>query len=242
MARSSSRGSRTFIARILRQIALTGPDPQIASDHETNRQTVVKTVLVHVFFLSNFGLLRGAVSGVSLGKTEAQLLFSTGGNQAAHCAPCQISSGVSIQKLITSNDDLSGEIEDLFASTDDLPLRFNIADSSAEGNGLRAAFVAACNEVVQKSRIPFGTVDHIAPHFANAFRLYKTRGLAAIDAAIGFQQQELRAGRDLKITTRAQVISILETYRSTLATSLDAHDTVQGLLLHDVWMDYANSR
>lgn len=236
-------GSRHRMAQIYRQSPITGTDQEIANTHEINRQSAIKSVLVHTFFLAKFDYLKGSVTGVSRGKTEAQYHFATGGNQAAHCAPAQISSGGrSLQRLITTSDDLSLEVENLFGKTDDLPVRFNVSDSSAEGNGLCDAFVAACNEVVQKARIPFGNVDHIAPHFESAFSTYKTRGLMAIDNAIRFQQQELRLGRDLKITTRSQVIAILETYRSSLQQSMDTHETVQGLLLHDVWMDYANAR
>lgn len=243
MARSSSMGPRSRLSQIYRQSPITGTDAEIAVTHETNRQSAVKTVLVHTFFLAKFGYLQGSVSGLSLGKTEAQYHFATGGNQAAHCAPAQISvGGLSLQKLITKSDDLSLEIENLFGNTDDLPARFNIADSSAESNGMRAAFVAACNEVVRKARIPFNTVEQIAPHFATAFRTYKQQTLMAFDAAIAFQRQELLRGNELKITTRGQVIAILETYKQTLLTSMDTHESVQGLFLHDVWMDYANLR
>lgn len=243
MARASSMGSRHRMAQIYRQSPMTGTDLEIANSHEINRQSSVKSVLVHTFFLAKFDYLKGSVTGVSRGKTEAQYHFATGGNQAAHCAPAQISAGgVSLQRLITRSDELSLEVENLFGNTDDLPVRFNVSDSSVEGNGLCDAFISACNEVVQKSRIPFGNVEHIAPHFEAAFQTYKTRGLAAIDAAIRFQQQELRLGRDLKITTRSQVIAILESYKTTLMRSMNTHETVQGLLLHDVWMDYANAR
>lgn len=243
MARSSSMGPRSRLAQIYRQSPIGGTDAEIANTHETNRQSSVKTVLVHTFFLAKFGYLKGAVTGVSLGKTEAQYHFATGGNQAAHCAPAQLSSGgVSLQKLITRSDDLSLEVENLFGNTDDLPARFNVADSSAEGKGLRDAFVSACNEIVMKARIPFGVVEHIAPHFASAYRSYKQRGITAMDSAIAFQQQELRRGNDLRITTRSEVIAILETYKRSLASSMDSHESVQGLDLHDVWMDYANLR
>ncbi len=236
-------GPRSRLSQIYRQTPITGTDADIANTHEINRQSAVKTVLVHSFFLAKFGYLTGAVTGLSRGKTEAQYHFATGGNQAAHCAPAQISAGgMSLQRLITKSDDLSLEIENLFGNTDDLPVRFNVADSSAEGNGMRDAFVSACNEVVMKAKIPFGVVEHIAPHFSNAFRAYKQRAMAAIDAAIAFQQMELRRGNDLKVTTRAQVIAILETYKKSLSSSMDTHDSVQGLDLHDVWMDYANLR
>lgn len=236
-------GSRHRIAQIYRQPPMTGTDAEIANSHEINRQSAVKSVLVHTFFLAKFNYLNSPVSGVGRGKTEAQYHFATGGNQAAHCAPAQISSGgKSLQRLITKSDDLSLEVENLFGNTDDLPVRFNVSDSTAESNGLCDAFIAACNEVVQKSRIPFNNVDQIAPYFEGAFRTYKTRGIAAIESAIRFQQNELRRGNDLKITTRAQVIAILESYRASLGRAMNTHETVQGLLLHDVWMDYANAR
>ena len=243
MARSSSMGPRSRLAQIYRQSPITGSDAEIANTHEINRQSAVKTVFVHCFFLAKFGYLQGQVSALDLGKTEAQYHFATGGNQAAHCAPAQISSGGrALQRLLTASDDLSLEIENLFGNTDDLPVRFNVSDSSAESNGLRRAFVSACNDVVMKARIPFGVVEHIAPHFSAAYRAYKQNGILAINSAIAFQQQELRRGNDLRITTRAQVIAILETYRQCLSTSMDTYETVQGLDLHDVWMDYANLR
>lgn len=243
MTRSSSMGPRSRLAQIYRQIRITGTDAEIANTHEINRQSAVKTVLVHSFFLAKFGYLKGAVTGLLRGKTEAQYHFATGGNQAAHCAPAQIhSGGVPLQRLITNSDDLSLEIENLFGNTDDLPIRFNVSDSSAEVNGLRDAFVAACNEVVMKAKIPFGVVEHIAPHFSSAYRTYKQRGIAAIDTAIAFQQQELRRRKELRITTRGQVIAILRVYRTALSNSIDSYESVQGLDLHDVWMDYANLR
>ncbi|MEP7075510.1 MAG: hypothetical protein ABI878_06835 [Acidobacteriota bacterium] len=241
MARSSSMGSRNRMAQIYRQSPITGTDAEIANSHEINRQSAIKSVLVHCFFLAKFGYLKGAVSGVSRGKTEAQYHFATGGNQAAHCAPAQISAGgVALQRLITTSNELSLEVENLFGNTDDLPVRFNVSDSSAEGKGLCDAFIAACNEIVQKSRIPFNVVENIAPHVQNAYRTHKRQALVAFDTAIMFQRQELQRGNDLTITTRAQVIAILQAYRSTLMNSMDTHETVQGLLLHDVWMDYSH--
>src|SRR5690606_35371519 len=122
MARSSSMGPRSRLSQIYRQSPITGTDAEIAVTHETNRQSAVKTVFVHTFFLAKFGYLQDSVSCLSLGKTDAQYHFATGGNQAAHCAPAQISAGgLSLQKLITKSDDLSLEIENLFGNTDDLP-------------------------------------------------------------------------------------------------------------------------
>src|SRR5258707_5565180 len=101
--RSSSMGSRSRLANLLSQDRINGTDEEIALTHETNRQSAVKEVLVHVFFMTKFRLIPGAVT---VRAAESQYLYATDDDEAAHCAPGQILSGTqAIQKLITTDDD-----------------------------------------------------------------------------------------------------------------------------------------
>jgi hypothetical protein len=233
-------GPRSRLARFLFQAPITGTDREIAAFHETARQNDVKQILLHVFFLSKYRFIQGTLVP---GPAQNQYIGATGVNQAAHCVPCQIlSGGQALQRLITRADALEIELENLFADTHDIHLKFNRADKSSEDRGLTTAFAAACNQVASVARFArFGVVEQMLHYIDEAYMVYKTQGLAAFDRAIAAQRAEMMAGKPLSGTTRQEVISILEIYRNTLQTSqhVNTLDTVQGLFPKDVWDDYS---
>ena len=146
--RTSSMGTKTRLAGLLFQDRLTGTDEEIALSHETNRQSAVKEILVHIFLMAKFRFFPGALI---VREAKNQYLFAHDDDQAAHCAPGQMESGSqTVQTLITKSDDLQLLLENLFAKTDEMHGRFNKADSRAEEEGLRAAFGNACNQVAEQ--------------------------------------------------------------------------------------------
>jgi len=237
MARTSSMGTKTMLARLLFQERITGNDDEIAQTHETNRQSAVKEILVHVFLMSKFKFFPGMLT---VEKAENQYLIASGNDEADHCAPGQIMSGSqAIQKLLGTSDDLQLILENLFAKTDEIDLKFNMADSRAEENGLRDAFGSACNHVARVGKFArFNRAFEFYQHIDTAYSLYKTQGLQAITNAINIQRAKLQAGEPLKGTTRQELISILQNYQSKLASSSNSLETVQGLFPEDLWRDY----
>ena len=238
--RSSSMGSARRLARLLSQHQMTGTDKEIALAHEVNRQSAVKEILLHVFLMSNYNLLPGTLQ---VRKAENQYLVATGDNEAAHCAPGQIWSGSrTIQSLITGSDDLQLAVENLFARTDSIHLRFNMADSRAEENGLRAAFGDACLQVARVGRsAKFNRAEVFCQYVESAFNLYKVQGIRAFQRAIGIQTAKFEAGEPLKGTTRPELITILKEYKARLESSISSLETVILLYPEDIWRDYAST-
>jgi hypothetical protein len=193
--------------------------------------------------MSKFGLLN---LPLTVQGAENQYFWSTGGDNAAHCAPGQIyCGGQTLQKLITTNDDLEMTVECLFSKTDGIELRFNAADSSAEGHGsgsrLRRVFGAACFEAARLGKFarinPQAGFSHI---IQQAFRTYQMQGVQAIDQAIMAEQQEMAGGSStVKGVSRQEIIRILQVYRDRLRSADASLDTVLGLSPHDLWHDYS---
>lgn len=237
-SRTSSLGTKTELARLLTQERITGTDEEIATVHETNRQSTIKEILVHIFLMSKFQYFK---SMLDVQKAENQYFTSTDDDQAAHCAPGQIvCGGLPIQKLIKRSNDLEMIVECLFSKTDGIHFKFNQADSRAEGNGLRSAFGRACSEVARAGKFArFNRAFEFYHYIETAYSMYKMEGLRAIDAAI---QKQRQATDPLKGVTREEIISILGRYRENLASSSPSLETVQALFPEDLWRDYAAAR
>src|SRR5215211_1490583 len=186
--RTSSMGSERRLANLLYQERITGTDAEIAMVHEVNRQSVVKEVLVHVFFIAKFGLISGPLTAV---KAANQYLIAHGNDEAAHCAPGQIvASTRSVQSYLSASDDLQLEVENLFAKADEIDLKFNMADSRAEENGLRMAFGNACNTVANAGRtVRFNRTEDFYSHIDTAYARYKSQGVMAMTNAITIQRR-----------------------------------------------------
>ncbi|HYJ92696.1 MAG TPA: hypothetical protein VEV84_15405, partial [Pyrinomonadaceae bacterium] len=226
MARTSSLGTQYRLQRLLTQERITGTLEEVANAHETNRQSTVKAILVHMFLMSKFGLFKNPPPApptpipLRVEGAENQYFWSTGGDNAAHCAPGQIYCGAdTVQKRIRTNDDLEMIVECLFSKTDGIELRFNAADSSAEGhksgNRLRRVFGNAC---FQAARV--GEFTRINPQIGfshiieQVFRTYQQQGVQAIDQAITAEQQEIARGNStVKGVPRQEIIRILQVYR-----------------------------
>lgn len=230
-------GTKRALAKLLTQERITGTDTEIANTHETNRQSTVKEILVHTFFLSKFDFIQGVVT---VEAAESQYLGARGNDEAAHSAPGQLlSNGRALQRLITASDDLELIVENLFGKTDEIDSKFNKADSRAEENGLRAALGNAANFVVRAAKLSrFNRAIQFYPYIDAAFEMYKEQGLAAFDRAISIQRMKIQSGAPLQGVTRQELIAILETYRRNLRTSANTLETVLGLFPEDLWRDY----
>lgn len=236
--RTSSMGSKTMLSRLLTQERITGSDQEIAATHEINRQSTVKEIIAHVFFMSKFRIVSPPLS---VGEAKSQYYRAKGDDQAAHAAPGQILSGSTpIQELLTDSDDLRITVENLFGKTDGIPARFNKADSRAEENGLRNALLAACNHIAEKGRFAkFNRTFQIHPHFASAFDVYKAAAMQAYRTAEMRQNALMNRLDPSDVAAREEIIAILRWYGRTLAVSQNSHDTVLGLFLEDIWREYS---
>lgn len=242
MSRTSSLGTQTELSHLLTQERISGPLEEVATAHEINRQSTVKEILVHVSLMSKFGLFP---TPLTVRGAKNQYFWSTAGDNAAHCAPGQIySGGNTVQKLITSNNDLEMIVECLFSKTDGIERKFNVADSSAEGNTkgdrLRRVFGAACSEAARLAK--FARIDPSMGLFVHTieqvFRNYQYQGVQQIEQAILAQRRAINDGTPLKGVTRQEIIRILEVYRDTLRSADASLGTVQWLFPRDLWLDY----
>ena len=234
--RTTVLGSRSTISRFLRQQEWTGDVRTIAIGHETNRQSVVKTLFVYLFLMSKHRMLPNALT---CGAATAQYLAATNVNQAAHCVPGQLfHNGTEIQKINGLSEDLGVTLDCLFAATDDIHNNFNKADSSAEDSGLRDAFGQACNRVVQNGRFArFERAWQFLPQIETAFGVYKTLGITAFETAITRQRAKQAEGKDTDPASRTERIFILQTYLNNLRTASNSTDTVLGLDAEEIWRE-----
>lgn len=237
--RTSSMGGKTMLARLLSLGTIAGSLEEIANAHEINRQSAVKQILVHVFFMSKFDIID---ANMTVGKAESQYFRATGDNEAAHCSPGQIlHNGTPIQKFLTLSEDLQITVENLFGKTDNLHKKFNQADSRAEENGLRRALLSACSDVARAGKtIRFNRVFQIYGHLSAAFGTYRSQGLIAYQNAILRQRTLIREGNPSKAETRRERIAILECYAKHLRGSSCSIETVLGLFPEDIWREYAS--
>ena len=235
--RRSLMGTKSWLRRNLTQHPMTGSIEEIAVSHETNRQSVVKEILVHVFLMAKFRILLG---GVTVGEARAQYFRATAANQAAHNAPGQIfSNGTPIQNLITTNDDLQVTIDNLFGTTDNIHANFNMADSSSEANGLRDAFGVACNEVAGKGKYAkFNRAHEFHRYIESAFLIYKNQGANGFRAAIASQRNLMNGATGSDLAARQDRLLITQTYLNTLNSASPSLETVLGLYTEDLWREY----
>ncbi len=235
--RTSEMGSRSHLSRLIKLQPITGAEEEIAITHEINRQSVVKEILVHVFFMSKYGFVDHKIM---VGEAKSQYFSSTGGQQAAHCAPGQLFYMTrKIQDYLDADDNLLVTVDNLFGRTDGIDSKFNIADSRAEENGLRDALCAAAVHVASSAkRVRFNRVEELHPHFATSVGVYKSFGSQAFRVAAA-RQRALMTRRDpVDMAKREQTIAILNTYQECLFTSMETIETVQGLFVEDIWAQY----
>ncbi len=237
--RFSEMGSRYQLSKMLTLEPITGSESGIAKSHEINRQSVVKEILVHVFFMAKFGLVD---RDLAVGEAHAQYFSSTGGHQAAHCSPGQIFYQASpIQEYLVDSGELLVAVDNLFGRTDGIDAVFNKADSRAEENGLREALRVGCINVAaaaQNSR--FNRAMEICPFISTAFGAYKSFGVRGFQNAAARQRALMRRRDPADVAKRERTIAILGVYQNTLMTADDSLETVQGLSmsLEDVWRQY----
>lgn len=235
--RTSYMGTKSWLRRHLTQPPFNGTIEQIAAQHETNRQSVVKEILVHVFLMSKFRILPGSVT---VAEAHAQYFRATADHQAAHCVPGQIfSNGTPIQRLITNNDDLQVGIDNLFGTTDNIHSNFNKADSSSEANGLRTAFGAACNTVIQSGKFArFNRAVDFHRYIETAFSNYKIQGAQCFRAAMANQETLMRGTSGTDLASRQERLRITRLYLNTLNSASVSLETIMGLDTEDIWREY----
>lgn len=235
--RFSEMGSRHKLSKMITLEPITGGQVEIANTHEINRQSVVKELLVHVFFMAKFGLVD---RDLAVGEAHAQYFSSTGGHQAAHCSPGQIFYDAKpIQRLLEANDELLVAVDNLFGRTDGIDAMFNLADSRAEENGLREALRVGCiNVAAAAQNARFNRAMEIYPYISTAFGAYKSFGVRGFQNAAARQRALMRRHDPADVAAREQTISILGAYQNTLMTADDSLETVQGLFPEDIWKQY----
>ncbi len=235
--RTSEMGSRSRLSRLIKLEPITGAEEEIAKTHEINRQSAVKEILVHVFFMSKYGLID---QKITVGEAKSQYFSSTGGHQAAHCAPGQLLHMTrKVQDYVDADDDLLVTVDNLFGRTDGIDSKFNIADSRAEENGLRDALCSAAVHVASSAkRVRFNRAEEIHPHLANSVGVYKSFGSQAFRVAAARQRALITRRDPVDMAKRETTIAILNTYQECLATSMETVETVQGLFLEEIWEQY----
>jgi hypothetical protein len=235
--RFSEMGSRYQLSKMLTLEPITGSETDIAKSHEINRQSAVKEILVHVFFMAKFGLIE---RDLAVGEAHAQYFSSTGGHQAAHCSPGQIFyQAKTIQEYLEDNDELLVAVDNLFGRTDGIDAVFNIADSRAEENGLREALRVGCiNAASAAQNARFNRAIEIYPYISTAFGAYKSFGVRGFQNATARQRALMRRRDPADVAARERTIAILGVYQDTLLTADDSLETVVGLFPEDIWKQY----
>jgi hypothetical protein len=238
--RISSMGSKDTLAKYLSLQKITGTTEEVANTHEINRQSMVKEILLHTFLMSKYGLID---TELTVGEARNQYFRATQNNQAAHCAPGQIFyKELPIQDYITASDDLRLTVENLFARTDDIETKFNVADSRAEENGLRNALLFACRGVAESGKkTRFNRAEQFLPQINAACATFKSLGIAAFRTAIQRQRALMTPSSTVSAADRQETIRILECYMHHLQTSVNSLDTVLGLFPEDVWRMYSHA-
>ena len=237
--RTSILGSRSRLSRTLTLQPMTGLAESLAISHENHRQSMVKTLLMHVFLMSKLKRLDGTLT---VGAATSQYFSATGDNQAAHCIPGQIfHNGITLQEIPSNNEYLEVTLDCLFGKTDNLDSNFNKGDSLAESNGLRDALLQACVYAQNAGKIArFGRAHQFYPLLETAFGIYKTAGNAAFNTALTKLRLTLNSSTGADLILRNERVEILNTYRQTLLNANESPETVLGLNGEDVWYDIRN--
>lgn len=168
-----------------------------ASFHERNRLVGVHELLFHLHqmavreYILPTSIVR--IGDINLRGARVQWGQSTGVNQAAHWVPGQIFiRGKEPGDLVRQGAANQGEINNkihhniaryidlLFGLTDDLHMNFNYADTTAENNGVRMAFLQACQLVIRNG---VGQQNIRASVIDNAYDLYRQGADRAYDNA-----------------------------------------------------------
>ena len=150
---------------------------EAATEHETNRQRVVASILLELHFLALKNIIPKH-QPLKVAKAVSQNLTGSRADstQAAHCAPRQVIIGAhSVQKLMQKVfPERDWAVSVLFGEADILPVNFNKCDSLAEGKGLADAFQSACRYAVETGHIDNGLNPHlILMRAENAFAIYR---------------------------------------------------------------------
>lgn len=185
------------------QIGYNAPIPRMpallkdaATEHETNRQRVVASILLDLHFMALKGIIpKGAPLKVARAVSQNLKGSKTDSTQAAHCAPRQVIIGVeSAQELMQRVfPERAWALSILFGETDILPVNFNKCDSLAEGKGLAKTFQSACQHAVETGHIDNKiNLNSIITRTENAFAIYND------GAATAFRLSEEHIRRKFK--------------------------------------------
>lgn len=176
--------------------------PLTAMTHEVERQRTITQVLLEIYMMTNFGMLK-KTDVISVKGAEVQDERASGGDQAAHYLPRQLTVNTdSLQNVaVRYSTALSDHIKALFARTEHLPANYNRADSKAETQGMDDAFRHACQLVVESSAFLIGNQDpndvvKNAPTFIkSAINVYQSRAKVSFYQAIKGLEDKLNGER-----------------------------------------------
>lgn len=235
--RKSMMGSKRRLAQLLSQQRIDGIDREIGITHEINRQSAVKELFLHVFFMSKFNIIN---MPLVVQAAESQYIRAKGDHEAAHCVPGQLFSGSQkLQDLLGASPTLQITVDCLFGRTDSMHMKFNNADSRAEENGLCDALRDSCNYVSELAKYcRFNRAEDFFNYIRTAFDTYRAAGIAAFSTAVGRQRALMKPYDVADAVKRHETISILDVYSDCLASADSKHQTVQGLSAEDLWRDY----
>ncbi len=176
--------------------------PLTAATHEVERQRTVTQVLLEIYMMTGFGMLKKD-DKLTVKGAEVQDERATGGDQAAHYLPRQLLvNTISLQDVgIKYSTELSNHIKALFARTEHLPANYNRADSKAEMQGLDEAFREACRLVVTLANTSTGdgtandAVREAPNLIKSAVNLYQDRAKIAFHLAVKSLEEKLKGER-----------------------------------------------
>lgn len=176
--------------------------PLTATTHEVERQRTVTQVLLEIYMMTGFKMLKRD-DKLTVKGAEVQDERATGGDQAAHYLPRQLLvNTISLQDVgIKYSTELSNHIKALFARTEHLPANYNRADSKAEMQGLDDAFREACRLVVTLANDSTGdgtaaAAVREAPNLIkSAVNLYQDRAKTAFHLAVKGLEEKLKGER-----------------------------------------------
>jgi hypothetical protein len=125
-------------------------------EHSAGRNRAVSQLLAIFSFLRNYGVI-SAGARVDWDRAHVQAIKGDPSSDAAHNLPCQVLiNGRFPWQLVVGQDikvqRIVSELRSIFGAVYVTPKIFNAADSLAEANCLRGALVAACGEVIAKSK------------------------------------------------------------------------------------------
>lgn len=234
-----------------------------AREHSAGRNGAVTHLLGIFSFLRNYGSIP-ANARVDWDRAHVQAIKGDPNSDAAHNLPCQILVDGKFPWLLVSGEDIDVQhivlaLKSQFGAVYAAPKVFNRADSIAEENCLRGALVAACGDVIAKSKpiergagvlkrgvgVDYGTIQLSASDVSNpgagiditavgdAFQTWLRESRAAFDRAI--EQVDQNGASSMGQDMTEDVIYILERYARAAQETFAPPSHVFSRMEQDFW-------